>query len=97
MAYVCVDVHTITGYARDVVQQSSNAMLTMFRSQPGFVDCDFVSNDTQLIAISRWRSKEHATESAVQSATSAGNAPPQDGLTLEHRYAGQLSSTSRAG
>ena len=98
MAFVCIDVHTMTGNARDIVQRSSDAMLSAFRARPGFVDCDFVANDTQLIAISRWRSKEHATESAVQAASAAKqHAPSQDGLTVEHHFAGQLSASSRAG
>lgn len=100
MAFVCIDVHTMTGNARDIVQRSSDAMLSAFRARPGFVECDFVANDTQLIAISRWRSKEHATESAVQAASVAHatrDEPSQDGLTVEHHFAGQLSASSRAG
>ncbi|HET9014861.1 MAG TPA: hypothetical protein VFN57_04655 [Thermomicrobiaceae bacterium] len=88
MASVRVAVYTLPRSAAGLTCQGIAAeLLPVHQGQPGFLDHEVLTNTDEVISISRWQSREHATEGAVRvAAWVRGHLEGQ--VTLEQQYIG---------
>ena len=86
MASVRIAVYTLPrSAARLTCQGIAAELLPVHHGQPGFLDHEVLTNADEVISISRWHSREHATEGAVQIAAWVGS-HLEGQLTLEQQY-----------
>ena len=95
MVYVRIAVYTLGRSANGLTgQNAAAALLPCHAGQPGFLDHEVLASTDEVISISRWQSREHATEGAVRGATWVQS--HLDGrLTLEQQYVGATVAPAR--
>ncbi|HUZ00555.1 MAG TPA: hypothetical protein VMU89_09395 [Thermomicrobiaceae bacterium] len=88
MSYVRIAVYTLAGSTTGQTRQDAAAELFPFHhGHPGFIHHEVLTSADEVISISRWQSREHATEGAVQVAAWLQN-HLHGQLTLEQHYIG---------
>ena len=95
MAYVHIEVYRLARPANGLTRESAaEEMLPVYTGQPGFLDHEMLVSVDEVISISRWQSREHATEGSVH--TAAWVKGHLDGqLTLEQQYTGAAAGFAR--